>query len=354
MARTVIGILAYNEAEGIGQALRGLIGQSVFPPAGAGGRGRGQEGAAEVAVYVVANGCRDATAAVARATLAELAEGRGFTWQVAEVAEAGKANAWNVLIHELLPAEARQVVLMDADIGFPGPGTIAAGLQALEADPGLKVAASRPVKHFAGGGGWLVRALAGSGGIGPTGISGQLYCARAEVLRGIVMPKGIIVEDGYLRAMIVTSWLTEPERAGRIANPPGFSHLYAPYTGLRALARYEKRQAMGTAINALVYADLQKLPPAPVARRREILRRNAEEPGWVQRLVALRCAGGGRVVPRSYAYRRLRAFRGRRGLALLKAALLPPALLFDLWTARQARATLAAGSRQTFWDKIRS
>jgi hypothetical protein len=52
-------------------------------------------------------------------------------------------------------------------------------------------------------------------------IAGQLYLARTAAVEGIHMPVGLPVEDGFLRAMILTRLLTEGEHFERIHGEPG-------------------------------------------------------------------------------------------------------------------------------------
>jgi glycosyltransferase involved in cell wall biosynthesis len=95
---TVI-IPARNEAKTIGDCLRALLSQRLPE-------------AVSVHIIVVANGCTDTTALVARAFTSHLAV-RGIGFKVVETAVAGKAHALN-LGDRLVEDGAR--VYLDADV----------------------------------------------------------------------------------------------------------------------------------------------------------------------------------------------------------------------------------------------
>ena len=91
-----IGILAHNEATGIGATLHSLFQQSVFV------EGQCQVLSAHYEVLVVPNGCSDNTAEVASAVLRELCSKRPeatCSYRVEEIDRPGKSNAWNELVH---------------------------------------------------------------------------------------------------------------------------------------------------------------------------------------------------------------------------------------------------------------
>src|SRR6476659_7924659 len=124
-----IGILAYNEAAVIDQTLQSLFQQGVF-----------NDAASEIGIeiVIVPNGCTDDTAAIAQATLEQLAQQsihHKVQWQVCEVLQAGKPNAWNLYIHQFSNPAADYLILMDADIQFIEPQTLSSMVKTLEVTP---------------------------------------------------------------------------------------------------------------------------------------------------------------------------------------------------------------------------
>ena len=61
---------------------------------------------------------------------------------------------------------------------------------------------------------------------GSTAVAGSLYCARGEKLRKITMPDGLPVEDGFLRAMLVTDLFTQKDNNKRILVVDNVCHYF--------------------------------------------------------------------------------------------------------------------------------
>src|SRR5689334_4500360 len=96
-----IGVLAHNEAPRISETLTTLFAQDVFERI-------------DVEIVVVANGCTDSTATVARESIGThkaVWSHRGAA-RVEEITVAGKANAWNEFVHRYSSASASILVLM--------------------------------------------------------------------------------------------------------------------------------------------------------------------------------------------------------------------------------------------------
>jgi len=338
MTVLAIALLAHDEADLLPAILGDLRRQSVFGEEGA--------GLARIDLTVVPNGCSDDTAAVARAELARLAFPERVRTAVAEIAQPGKTNAWNVFCHEILAPDATHVVMLDADIRLPWTDLIAQSLALLAAEPGALAATDVSVKDFTGVSPlnpirWLslaVQDIAAAPGGGA--LCGQYYCARAEALRAIVLPAGLLSQDGFLSAMLRTDALTRPVEPGRIRLVPGGYHLHPAYARLSQILRYQKRQAIGTALYGLVYKEMERMPADPGLRMAEIARRNAADPDWVQALIAARAEDPAPMVPPSYRRRKLKRPRSLRGW--LKYPLAPFLALVDARVCDRAEAELRA------------
>ncbi|HNR77196.1 MAG TPA: glycosyltransferase family A protein [Parvularculaceae bacterium] len=339
-----IGILAHNEERFIGATIALLLAQSIF---------RNPKTAKEI--IVIANGCSDATVAAAANALREADSFENCRTEVRDISEPGKANAWNVFIHEASAKSADYFVLLDADIEFENNDAIERLIRHLEADAALEIAPDQPVKKFASRGPFsaLVRLMQKTGSDGDTALSGQLYAARAQNLRSIVMPRGIVVEDGYLRAMTLTRNFTEGENRARIRRAPGVRHFYAPYESLGDVYRYERRQAAGTAINRFVYREIERWRSVGLDPFAEIARLNEESPDWLEELIAEEAASGLIALPGKYVLRRLRRRDNWRARRIFKAPLLLAATLFDLVVAFDATRQLKNRRSGKRWETIR-
>lgn len=245
-----LGIFAHDEAAGIAAMVGGVLAQQVPP-------------GVDLRVLVLANGCRDDTAARAAAAGAE----------VADLPEGGKSRTWNRFVHDLSRRDADLLIFADADIALPEPDALARLITGLSARTGLWVLNSQPVKDTAlRGPRTLVERLAlkASGGLDDwkTAICGQLYAMPAPRARAFRLPIGLPVEDGYLRALVLTDGLTAPEDFSRIDGATGVRHIYASETTLAALIRHQERIVIGSAINAALFAHLRtSSDPAAEAER---------------------------------------------------------------------------------------
>jgi glycosyltransferase involved in cell wall biosynthesis len=261
--RIEIGIFAHNEAEGVDTTLRSLLAQDIFA------------GAARPRLVVVANGCTDGTSAVARGVAGV---------EVIELALGGKSRAWNDFVHRLASPGADILIFADADILLPEPGTLRRLIEGLATSPCLHVLSSQPVKDIAHRPQpltWTERLIAASsGGLDDwkTSICGQLYAMPAAQARRHHLPIGLPVEDGFLRAMVLTDHLTTPESLARIGGAEGAFHIYASERRLASLLRHQVRIVISSAINAAVFAALRRLPPE---ERAEELATSARDEGWL-------------------------------------------------------------------------
>ncbi len=344
--KLAIGILAHNEEGFIGATIASLLSQSVFA-----------DSAMKKQVVVVANGCSDRTVGEAREAL-KSAPAAGVAFEVLDVEIAGKANAWNVFIHETSAPDTDYFVLLDADIEFSAPDAVEKLIGHLEQNASVMIAPDQPVKKFTRSGPMsaLIRALQKSGGDDDHALSGQLYAARRGALRAIRMPLGIVVEDGFLRAMTLTANFSIPEDKSRILRAPGVRHFYRPYETLASIWRYERRQAAGTTINRFLYDEFRLWRSRGVDIVAEIAKRNEAEPAWLEQLIADRAGDGGFILaPKTYVLRRLKRLRRLSIKGAFKAPLIAAALVYDVAVAIDASRQLRnRGRRGAHWDAIRT
>jgi glycosyltransferase involved in cell wall biosynthesis len=268
--RVDIGVFAHNEAKGIAAMVARLLAQDLS--------------GLQARILVLANGCTDATAHLARAAGVE----------VADLAEGGKSRTWNRFVHDLARDAAEVLIFVDADIAFTAPDCLKRLALGLVARPELWVLNSQPVKDIVArpeGLGALDKIIAAAGGgldDWKTAICGQLYAMPAARARRFHLPIGLPVEDGFLRAMVLTDALTGPEDFGRIDGLDGLSHLYASERRIAALIRHQTRIVIGSAINFAAFEALRALPEEA---RRPALARAAADEGWLVRAIRARLPG---------------------------------------------------------------
>lgn len=336
MKKLVVGILAYNEGDVIAGLLEDLVRQSVMKP--------GFEGVA-TRICVVPNGCSDDTAQVSRDTLKGLSLADHVSWDVTEVATPGKTNAWNHFVHQVVDDDADYILFLDADIRLPQQDIIERSLDMLEARREAWIVSDQAKNVFFDTSASammkvLTYFLAGTANDSASGICGQYYCARAERLKQITLPAGLLSQDGFIGAMVLTSALSEPPNEARVQRVPDAYHLHPAYTSVSSRFRFEKRQAMSTTVYTFIYEFLHSLPPSLNARMAEIKRLNGAEPDWVARLVKAKCADTVFPVPARYILKRIKMLPKLRAKGVLRAPFAIVALPFDFWVGLRASLEL--------------
>jgi hypothetical protein len=337
-----IGVFAHDEGATIGALVAELGRQALL-----------LDPAADARVLILANGCTDDTVARAEAAVAALALPARDRIRVIELAQGGKSRTVHRFIHALSRPEAQVLGFMDADILLPRADTLARMVAALAERPGLRVFTSRPVKdvtHF----GLKVGAVAGliaAGGDGLTdwrkSICGQLFVMRAGAARRIGLPAGLPVEDGFLRAMVLTDLLSAPQDLSRIDGDPEVFHVYESIRGLGELIRHQTRIVVGSAVNAALFGRIRREAPDEPAAHRLLMAAAADE-AWLGRVLReeLPRAPHG-YVPFDFLTKRLRrsgGARGLRGMAVLAAGFGLDALV---WLRAQIRMALRPSAG--FW-----
>lgn len=331
MLRVDIGVFAHDEAAGISAMAAQLLAQDL---SGLDGR-----------ILVLANGCTDDTAGLARAAGLE----------VADLPLGGKSRTWNRFVHDLSRRDADILIFVDADIEFTAPDCLRRLAQGLAARPELWVLNSQPVKDIVArpeGLSALDRVIAAAGGgldDWKTAICGQLYAMPSARARRFHLPVGLPVEDGFLRAMVLTDVLTRDEDMGRIDGLDGLSHVYQSERRIGALLRHQERIVIGSAINAAAFATLRGLP-AP--GRAAGLAAAAVDDDWLARVIRghlPRPPFG--YVPFHFLTKRLvRAFANPRSLLSPRRFLIT--LLgfgFDAIVYIRAQIRMARGAGAGFW-----
>ena len=274
--KIAIGIMAYNEERNIGAMISSLSEQTLFEmPEHA------------VSVHAVPNGCKDATAARANEALGVFAaEHPRARAEVNEVEQAGKANAWNHFVHGFSPPDAEALLLLDADIQFGERECLARVVGALVANPQAVVAVDLPLKDITAKKNLTLREQMSVSAsrlqlAGAPKIAGSLYLARAKALRGFWMPLGLIVEDGFVKAMLLTDSFRQPEKTDAIVRAAGATHYFEAVTGFQAWFQHERRLVNGTAVNILLFSYLRDLAAKGKDPGEMIRANNEANPSWV-------------------------------------------------------------------------
>lgn len=295
-----IAVFAWNEEKAIPRLLESLFAQTVFPELAR----RGQR----AEVFCVLNGCTDESASVARRYFRGKDAGRiadwRVRWEVIDLPERGKLNAWNHFVHHLSDRQARYLVMMDADIIIHQPGTLWSLVETLEQDSYAEVSVDLPCKDIAfkkraGIGERLSLKASTLTRAAEAQLCAQLYCMRSSTARSIYMPRDLpACEDGFIKALVCTEFLgaRQPVDAeglkqgnspGRIRLAREAEHTFEAYTNPWALLKNQKRQIIGqTVVHLLVDRHLKSFSLEQRRHLAETVRGLEEtDPGWLRRLI---------------------------------------------------------------------
>ncbi len=338
-----LGMPAYNESQRIADTIRCVLAQSLFrdPPANI----------ECVELVIVPNGCTDATAEVAQNTLDEalpaLTHGK-VSARVEVIAQAGKSNAWNHFVHSFSRQDADVVFLLDSDVLFTPDRCFEMLLEKLGESPQAHAVVGRPMKDIA-----LKKrkslfdriSLLGSAANDQDhpAIAGSLYAVRGEIIRRIWMPRGLLVEDGFVRAMLITNFFTNSNYSAqydRIVRADGAHQVFEAVRNPLGIFKHSRRLLVGVRINACIYDKLWHLPKGEDAGS-WCQRRNEENPDWLRDLVREKIKSlGFWVMPDGLVFRRFRELREKPLARAIRSFFLAifafPFETAVLWSANRA------------------
>jgi len=338
-----LGMPAYNESQRIAQTIRCVFAQTLFrsPP----------EHVDAVELVVVPNGCGDDTAEVAQGVIDELLptlrHGK-VSARVEVVAQAGKSNAWNLYVHRFARQDADVVFLLDSDVLFTPDRCFEMLVEKLAASPDAYAVVGRPLKDIA----LKSRkslfdriSLLGSAANDQQhpAIAGSLYAVRGEIIRRIWMPRGLLVEDGFVRAMLITNFFTNKDYGAQYDRIVRVDDAHQVFEAVRSpvgIFKHSKRLLVGVRINACIYDQLWHLPEGEDAGS-WAKRKNEENPDWLRQLVREKIKSlGFWVMPDGLVFRRFRELKGKSLVRAVRSFLLAVfAFPFEtavLWSANRA------------------
>ncbi|WP_349367879.1 glycosyltransferase family A protein [Salinarimonas sp.] len=345
MAAIDICIFARNERGNIRAIIDCLRAQDIFANSDA-----------DVRVTILANGCSDGTEAVATQAVADFEIEDNF--QVLVSPEAGKSRAWNRFTHGESRAGSDILVFCDADITLPSCGALRNLCELLVSNPEAKVAVSRPVKDLvleAAAGERLatverlILACTGTLDDPRSSLCGQLYAIRATSARMIHMPIGLPVEDGFLRAMVLTDLFQRDERLEAIVSSPDVYHVYRSERSVPALLRHQIRIVIGGAVNYIVFDHVANMPKGGAVAA---LREASKDPAWLKTLLESRVPEWPYgYVPSHFLTKRIQHFfaKDRGGSALRRALAVTFGFGFDAVVYLGAQVKMSRGKAVGYW-----
>jgi glycosyltransferase involved in cell wall biosynthesis len=287
--KVAIGIIAWNEEKALRSTLESLFKQTLFRKFAL------RHWKCEI--VCVTNGCTDRTVEVAteifEAQSRDHRYSKAFEARVVDLQQRGKVNAWNQFVHSLSSRDAQYLLMMDADIIIHRPESLWSMLSALENDQEASVAVDRPCKHilFKQNKTFMDRLSLAAARLTSSAegqLCGQLYCIRSQVARKIYLPKDLAAcEDGFIKTLVCTDFLTRPSVPGRIRVAEGAEHTFESYVSPAAILRNQKRQIIGqTIVHIIIDKYLKALSLSERENAGETLAGNdSADPTWLKRLI---------------------------------------------------------------------
>ncbi len=283
-----IGILAWNEETAIEDALESLFQQSLFENLAA------RNITAEI--ICIANACTDRTAEVVDACFQRQQSNHKFnhtfTTLTVSIQERGKTNAWNLFVHRLSGKRTAFLFLMDADILITGPDTLWNMYKTLQNHPEASVSVDQPIKDIAlkEDQNLFTRISLATSKMTQAGgaqLTGQLYCIRSSIARSIFLPRDLIIEDGFIKNLVCTDFLTAPSNPARLIKTPDAAHVFEAYMSPLAILRNQKRQMIGqTILHLLVDKELKHVATYSTPDFSAYLKeREQKDPDWLKKLI---------------------------------------------------------------------
>jgi glycosyltransferase involved in cell wall biosynthesis len=345
-----IGILAYNEEDGIKTMLESLFKQTLFAELER--RGEWCE------VICVANGCVDDTVEVTRDFFgrnhAEHPNAGAFSCQVEEIVEKGKSNALNHYYHRLSHPDARFLLLMDADILFYESATLHSLTQGLIEDQEAWVTVGQIYKdiYFKENKTTFDRISLATSTMtraGTAQLSGQLYCIRSSVARNIYFPRGILNEDGFIKLLVCNDFYVNEFNAKRIKKVEQAAHIFESYKSISDIMNIQKREMTSQVIyNVFIEIALKRMDSRQRSDFADSLRqKEKEDPNWLLKDIAdymQQTRYFWRIFPNALTFRlrRLWSMSARHRITHLPTAL--AATLMQTITCYRAYQALKDGS----------
>ena len=360
LIRLSIGIIVRNEQDAIGPMLESLFRQTLFEELAK--RGWVAE------ITCVANGCTDRTMDIAEEIFQEQSTehqfASAFRCRVVPLARPGKLHAWNQYVHRLSERAAECLILCDGDIVLHHPGTLWNMYSALQSNKTASVATDEPLKDisFKNKKTWRERTSLATSRMTQrlsAQLSGQLYCIRAAVARNIYLPRDLMAcEDGFIKTLVCTFFLTRPEVPSRVVRTQHASHVFQAYVGLLEILRNQKRQMIGqTIVHVLVDKYLPTLRLEERLNLAETLHdKDRFDPDWLRLLIRAHMQETKhfwRLFPDALSFRwaRLDGIKGLSKLVYLPAGML--GLVISVLSCWLAYRFLKDGF-ETYWPDTKS
>ena len=261
-------------------------------------------------------------------------------------------------MHELSSPRASLLILMDADIAFLDSSTLLSMVDTLMKNPRAVVCVDRSIKNIAIDANitFLQRLfLATTPEIDPNNVPlcGQLYCVRSNELRLIKLPVEITMEDGFLRALLLTRGFTEPEDKQRIVFDSKAAHRFTSVATLREAFKHEVWVVSGSIVNMLLFRRFSAETEPHRTAMSLMQNWQRQNPDWLKQYIQRQVEERGwRLLPKHWWIRRWSRLR-RLPLQqkLVRAPIAGAAAVMDILVFIAAIRDVRRGRAFGYWGR---
>ena len=119
------------------------------------------------------------------------------------------------------------------------------------------------------------------------------------------------MEDGFLRAMLVTELFTQQDNNQRILVVDQVCHYFTPDPSIKSLFRHEERLLIGTFINSMIYGYLwAEVAETGTDAGQLVARNNIHNPLWVEELINQYRQTHSPLIPRHFYFKYWKRWKG--------------------------------------------
>jgi hypothetical protein len=174
-------------------------------------------------------------------------------------------------------------------------------------------------------------------------------------LREISLPLEIQVDDGFVRALLLTRGFTSPEDRSRIALAPEAGHVFESVRSIRELFQHERWVVAGSIVNMLLFTRFGS-HSSPERGANELMREwRRADPEWLPRYIHAHARSKTlRLLPASWWMRRWHRWgRLSLGRKLARLPMTTAAWTFDLLVFAVAIYDVKRGRGYRYWGRTR-
>lgn len=357
-----VGVVAWNEESSIVAALQSILKQTVFRNA----RSLGFE----TELIVIANGCTDSTVDVTASFFqkkrGEFPQISGVRLRLEEVAEAGFANAWNLLAHTTSRPDADYIYFVNADIVIDQPEAFERMLNELQKNGEMQVVSPVGRKHIEAA---KCKTFCDRLNLAVTRfteknqtaqVRGHCFCARTAAMRSVWLPKrfpGAV--DGAFKRMIISNMASTGDQPARIGLVRNAGYTFEAYRTFKDIYNRRVRLFVGqTFIEALMRHLKTMRAEQPGLNLAAYLRaRDETDPSWLHRLVQLSIRVKGLAATMPSPWFRFLFWKNPNLGIFKKLGMLPVAVIafvFDVPVFLSAAWHLKTGNVSNVWKDTRN